>query len=173
MLDDNRLDGKVALVTGAGGEIGEATIRVMAARGARIVAVDRDAGSLQRLSAALPELNLVTCEADVADEEAVRRYVAYAQSRTGRIDIFFNNAGIEGPVCPIAEYPLADFQRVIDVNVIGVFLGLKHVIPAMQATGGGSIVNSSSVAGLTGTPGICAYNAQQTRGHRADPQRRG
>jgi NADP-dependent 3-hydroxy acid dehydrogenase YdfG len=64
VLDDNRLDGKVALVTGAGGEIGEATIRVMAARGARIVAVDRDAGSLQRLSAALPELNLVTCEAD-------------------------------------------------------------------------------------------------------------
>jgi NAD(P)-dependent dehydrogenase (short-subunit alcohol dehydrogenase family) len=64
-------------------------------------------------------------------------------------------------VCPIGEYPLADFRRVIDVNVIGVFLGLKHVIPAMQATGGGSIVNSSSVAGLTGSPGICAYNASK------------
>jgi NADP-dependent 3-hydroxy acid dehydrogenase YdfG len=70
MLDNNRLDGKVALVTGAGGEIGEATIRLMAARGARIVAVDRDTRSLQRLSAALPELDLITCEADVADEDA-------------------------------------------------------------------------------------------------------
>jgi NAD(P)-dependent dehydrogenase (short-subunit alcohol dehydrogenase family) len=159
VLDDNRLDGKVALVTGAGGEIGAATIRLMAARGARIVAVDRDARSLQRLSAALPDL--ITCEADVADEDAVRRYVEYAQSRTGRIDVFFNNAGIEGPVCPIADYPLADFRRVIDVNVVGVFLGLKHVIPAMHATGGGSIVNSSSVAGLTGSPGICAYNASK------------
>ncbi len=159
MLDNNRFDGKVALVTGAGGEIGAASIRLMAARGARIVAVDRDAGSLQRLSAALPELDLITCEADVADEDAVRRYVGYAQSRTGRIDIFFNNAGIEGPVCPIADYPLADFRRVIDVNVIGVFLGLKHVIPAMHAIGGGSIVNSTSVAGLAGSPGICAYNA--------------
>jgi NAD(P)-dependent dehydrogenase (short-subunit alcohol dehydrogenase family) len=159
VLDDNRLDGKVALVTGAGGEIGAATIRLMAARGARIVAVDRDARSLQRLSAALPDL--ITCEADVADEDAVRRYVEYAQSRTGRIDVFFNNAGIEGPVCPIADYPLADFRRVIDVNVVGVFLGLKHVIPVMHATGGGSIVNSSSVAGLTGSPGICAYNASK------------
>ena len=63
------------------------------------------------------------------------------------------------PVHPIADYPLDDFRRVVDVNLIGVFLGLKHVIPAMAATGGGSIINSSSVAGLTGTPRICAYNA--------------
>jgi NAD(P)-dependent dehydrogenase (short-subunit alcohol dehydrogenase family) len=162
MLDCNRLDGKVALVTGAGGEIGSAAIRLMAARGARIAAVDRDATSLQRLSAELPPgTNLITCEADVTDEDAVRRYVGYVRSRTGRVDIFFNNAGIEGPVQPIAEYPLAEFRRVIDVNVVGVFLGLKHVIPVMAATGGGSIINSSSVAGLTGTPGICAYNASK------------
>jgi len=162
MLDCNRLDGKVALVTGAGGEIGSATIRLMAARGARIAAVDRDANSLHRLSAELPPgTNLITCEADVADEDAVRRYVGYVRSQAGRVDIFFNNAGIEGPVQPIAEYPLAEFRRVIDVNVVGVFLGLKHVIPVMAATGGGSIINSSSVAGLTGTPGICAYNASK------------
>jgi NAD(P)-dependent dehydrogenase (short-subunit alcohol dehydrogenase family) len=142
VLDNNRLDGKVALVTGAGGEIGAAAIRLMAARGARIVAVDRDADALLRLSSTLPNLDLITCEADVTDEDAVRRYVGYAQSQTGRIDIFFNNAGIEGPVCTIAEYPLANFRRVIDVNVIGVFLGLKHVIPAMQATGGASMRSS-------------------------------
>lgn len=161
MLDCNRLDGKVALVTGAGGEIGSATVRLMAARGARIAAVDRDAKSLQRLSELPPGTNLITYEADVADEDAVRRYVAYVRSQAGRVDIFFNNAAIEDPVQPIAEYPLAEFRRVIDVNVVGVFLGLKHVIPVMAATGGGSIINSSSVAGLTGTPGICAYNASK------------
>jgi NAD(P)-dependent dehydrogenase (short-subunit alcohol dehydrogenase family) len=142
-------------------KIGSATIRLMAARGARIAAVDRDAKSLQRLTAALPsETNLITYEADVTDEDAVRRYVGYVRSQATRIDIFFNNAGIEGPVKPIAEFPLAEFRRVIDVNVVGVFLGLKHVIPVMAATGG-CIINSSSVAGLTGTPGICAYNASK------------
>jgi NAD(P)-dependent dehydrogenase (short-subunit alcohol dehydrogenase family) len=160
MLNNTKLDGKVALVTGAGGEIGTATIRLMAARGARIVAVDRDANALARLEAGLDSKSLVaTCEADVSDEASVRRYVALAIDQAKRIDVFFNNAGIEGPVHPIADYPLDDFRRVVDVNLIGVFLGLKHVIPAMAATGGGSIINSSSVAGLTGTPGICAYNA--------------
>jgi NAD(P)-dependent dehydrogenase (short-subunit alcohol dehydrogenase family) len=162
VLDSNRLDGKVALITGAGGEIGSATVRLMSSRGARIVAVDRDPQSLRRLGNG-GKLNpdLITCEADVTDENGVRQYVDYAQSQAGRIDIFFNNAGIEGPVHPISKYPLADFRRVIDVNVVGVFLGLKHVIPVMAANGGGAIVNSSSVAGLTGTPGICAYNASK------------
>jgi NAD(P)-dependent dehydrogenase (short-subunit alcohol dehydrogenase family) len=160
MLNDTRLDGKVALVTGAAGEIGTATIHLMAARGARVVAVDRDATALARLEAGLDSKSLIaTCEADVSDEASVRRYVTLAIDQAKRIDIFFNNAGIEGPVHPIADYPLDDFRRVVDVNLIGVFLGLKHVIPVMAATGGGSVINSSSVAGLTGTPGICAYNA--------------
>jgi len=158
LLDSNRLDGKIALVTGAGGEIGAATIRLMVARGARIVAVDRDNSALQRLK---PDSNLIAIEGDVTDEESVRDYVARARTAFGRIDIFFNNAGIEGPVHPITEYPLADFRRVIDVNIVGVFLGLKHVLPGMAATGGGAIINSSSVAGLTGTPGISAYNASK------------
>ena len=162
MLDNNRLDGKVALITGAGGEIGSAAVRLMGSRGARIVAVDHDAKSLRRLSSGFKlKTDLLTCEADVTDENGVRRYVDYAQSQAGRIDIFFNNAGIEGPVHPITEYPLADFRRVIEVNIVGVFLGLKQVIPVMAGTGGGAIINSSSVAGLTGTPGICAYNASK------------
>ena len=160
MLNNTRLDGKVALVTGAAGEIGTATIHLMAARGARVVAVDQDAKALARLKAGLDPNSLILIrEADVSDEASVRRYVALAIDHAKRIDIFFNNAGIEGPVHPIADYPLDDFRRVVDVNLIGVFLGLKHVIPAMAATGGGSVINSSSVAGLTGTPGICAYNA--------------
>jgi NAD(P)-dependent dehydrogenase (short-subunit alcohol dehydrogenase family) len=96
----------------------------------------------------------------VTDEGSVAAFVACAHEATGRIDIFFNNAGSEGAVHPIAKYPLADFRRVLDVNVVGVFLGLKHVIPVMAA-GGGAVINTSSVAGLTGTAGICAYNASK------------
>lgn len=158
MLDSSRVDGKVALITGAGGEIGEATLRLMAARGARIIAVDRDRKALDRAVAGVTAAAAI--EADVADEDSVRRYVAEAAKAAGRIDIFFNNAGIEGPVWPITEYPLADFQKVMAVNVVGVFLGMKHVIPIMAKTGG-SIINTSSVAGLTGTPGISAYNASK------------
>ncbi len=162
MLDSNRLDGKVALITGAGGEIGAATVSLMHARGARIVAVDRDAAALSQVKARLGARDeLVTVEADVTSEDSVRGYVARAKSAFGRVDIFFNNAGIEGPVRPIAEYPLQDFQHVLSVNVVGVFLGLKHLIPVMAAGGGGSIINASSVAGLTGSPGICAYNASK------------
>jgi NAD(P)-dependent dehydrogenase (short-subunit alcohol dehydrogenase family) len=158
MLDSNRLDGKVALITGAGGEIGEATLRLMAARGARVVAVDRDRKALDRAIAGVP--GAVALEADVSDEASVKAYVAEVAKTAGRIDVFFNNAGIEGPVWPITEYPLAEFQKVMAVNVIGVFLGMKHVIPVMEKTGG-SIINTSSVAGLTGTPGISAYNASK------------
>ncbi len=162
MLDSNRLDGKIALVTGAAGAIGAATVRLMIAHGARVVAVDRDREALRRLHDAFAaEPNLSTVEGDVTDEGSVAGFVARARELTGRIDIFFNNAGVEGPVRPIAEYPLEDFRRVLDVNVVGVFLGLKHVIPVMAAGGGGAVINTSSVAGLTGTPGICAYNASK------------
>jgi NAD(P)-dependent dehydrogenase (short-subunit alcohol dehydrogenase family) len=162
MLDSNRLDGKVALVTGAAGEIGAATVKLMIARGARIVAVDRDKSSLEKLAAGLgPRVDLTAVAGDVTDEGSVAAFVARAREAAGRIDVFFNNAGIEGPVRPIAEYPLADFRRVLDVNVVGVFLGLKHVIPVMAASGGGAVINTSSVAGLTGTAGICAYNASK------------
>ena len=97
--------------------------------------------------------------ADVTDEDSVRDYVGAAIDLFGRIDIFFNNAGIEGPVHPIGDYPLETFRKVVDVNLIGVFLGLKHLVPLMMAAGKGSVINTSSVAGLTGTAGICAYNA--------------
>jgi NAD(P)-dependent dehydrogenase (short-subunit alcohol dehydrogenase family) len=160
MLDSNRLDGKVALITGAGGEIGRATARLMAARGARIVAVDRDSAALEALGADLGDALVSALAADVTDEEAVRGYVAAAKAAAGRIDVFFNNAGIEGPVHRITEFPLDDFQRVLAVNVTGVFLGMKHVIPVMLESGG-SIINTSSTAGLRGTGGLCAYVASK------------
>jgi NAD(P)-dependent dehydrogenase (short-subunit alcohol dehydrogenase family) len=159
MLDSIRLDGKVAVVTGAAGEIGAAAARLMAARGAAIVAVDLDKKALDRVVAELPK-GTIAVEADVSDEASVKAYVEKAKAAKGKIDIFFNNAGIEGHVAPITEYKLADFQKVLAVNVVGIFLGMKHVIPVMLATGG-SIINTSSVAGLTGTPGISAYNASK------------
>lgn len=153
------LIGKTAVITGAGGEIGRATARLMAKRGARIVGVDRTSADLDRLAAEVPDATLV--EADVTSEDAVRRYVEQARAVTGRIDIFFNNAGTEGEVHRIPDYPLDVFQRVLAVNVTGVFLGLKHVIPVMVEQGGGSIINTSSAAGLIGSAGLSAYVASK------------
>jgi NAD(P)-dependent dehydrogenase (short-subunit alcohol dehydrogenase family) len=94
MLDSNRLDGKVALVTGAGGEIGAASVKLMIGRGARIVAVDRDRGALQKIAAGLEHgQDLIAVEGDVTDEGSVTAFVARAHEATGRIDIFFKSRG--------------------------------------------------------------------------------
>ena len=162
MSDHKQLAGKVALVTGAGGAIGAATTLLMLARGASVVAVDRATTSLAQLerdAGGGASLHLV--HADVTSEAAVAGYVAEALKAFSRIDVFFNNAGVEGQVAPIADYPLADFQHVLQVNIVGVFLGMKHVIPAMAAQGGGSIINTSSVAGLIGSAGLSAYVASK------------
>jgi NAD(P)-dependent dehydrogenase (short-subunit alcohol dehydrogenase family) len=158
----NHLDGKVALVTGAGGEIGAASVQLMLARGAKVAGVDRDMPALRRLEERLGAgSNLIIMEGDVTSETSVLQFVTRTREAFGRIDILFNNAGIEGPVKPITDYSLADFQRVMDVNVVGVFLGLKYVIPVMIESGGGAIINASSTAGLTGSRGVCAYNASK------------
>jgi len=91
----------------------------------------------------------------------VKAYVKAAIDKYGRIDCFFNNAGIEGKVSQIVDYDEAVFDAVIGVNVKGVFLGLRHVLPEMIRQGGGSIVNTASVAGLVGTPGMPAYVASK------------
>src|SRR5262247_3285648 len=132
MPDRIRLDGKVAVVTGAAGVIGTATMRLLAERGARIVAVDRKKAELKAAIKELPAAAdplLVT--ADVTREEEVTEYVHAALDKFGTIDVFFNNAGIEGEVKPIPDYPLESFRKVLDVNVVGVFLGMKHVLPSM------------------------------------------
>jgi len=157
MLNDNQLTGKTALITGAGGEIGAATARLMVARGARVVGVDLTAAAM----APLADLGdaFLAVPGDVTDEDSVRAFVAAAVAAFGPLDIFFNNAGVEGPVHPVGDYPLEAFRKVVEVNLIGTFLGLKHVVPAMMARGRGAVINTSSVAGLTGTAGIVAYNA--------------
>lgn len=154
------LENRLALITGAAGAIGAATAALLAQRGARIVAVDRPGTDFAALEKALGG-DLAVIEADVTDEASVRAYVAQALTVTGTIEVFFNNAGIGGPVARIADYALDDFRRVMAVNVEGVFLGLKHVLPVMQARGSGSIVNAASASGVTGSPGMWGYNASK------------
>lgn len=162
MTDRIRLDGRVAVVTGAAGVIGAATMRLLAARGARIVAVDRRAQDLQAAIKDLPaSAQALALPADVTSEDEVAGYVRAAVDQFGTIDVFYNNAGIEGEVAPITQYSLETFRKVIDVNVIGVFLGMKHVLPVMLKRDKGSIINTASIAGLMGSPHIAVYSASK------------
>jgi NAD(P)-dependent dehydrogenase (short-subunit alcohol dehydrogenase family) len=162
MSDRIRLDGRVAVVTGAAGHIGSATIRLLAERGARIVAVDRREQDLQTAIKDLPaSAQALAIAADVSCEDDVADYVGAAVAKFGTIDVFHNNAGIEGDVAPITHYSLETFRRVLDVNVVGVFLGMKHVLPVMLGQNKGSIINTASIAGLIGSAKIAAYSASK------------
>jgi NAD(P)-dependent dehydrogenase (short-subunit alcohol dehydrogenase family) len=162
MPDRIRLDGKVAVVTGAAGVIGSATAQLLAERGARIVAVDRKAADLKAAMADLPaSADALAVTADVTGEDEVADYVRAAIEKFGVIDVFYNNAGIEGDIAPITKYSLATFRKVLDVNVVGVFLGLKHVLPVMLKQNRGSIINTASIAGLIGSPNIAVYSASK------------
>src|ERR1700737_4664523 len=99
--------------------------------------------------------------ADVTDEDEVAAYVRAAIEKFGVIDVFYNNAGIEGDIAPITKYSLETFRGVLDVNVVGVFLGLKHVLPVMLKQNRGSIINTASIAGLIGSPDIAVYSASK------------
>jgi NAD(P)-dependent dehydrogenase (short-subunit alcohol dehydrogenase family) len=162
MPDRIRLDGKTAVVTGAAGVIGRATTELLAQRGARIVAVDRRREDLKDAIKGLPtSAEALAVAADVSDEDEVADYVRAAVDRFGTIDVFYNNAGVEGEVKPITQYPLDTFRRVLDVNVVGVFLGMKHVLPVMLKQNKGSIINTASIAGLMGSPQIAVYSASK------------
>jgi NAD(P)-dependent dehydrogenase (short-subunit alcohol dehydrogenase family) len=162
MADRIRLDGRVAVVTGAAGVIGTATMRLLAERGARIVAIDRKQQDLQTAIKDLPpSAQALAITADVTSEDEVAEYVRAAVDKFGTVDVFYNNAGIEGDVAPITKYSLQAFRRVIDVNVVGVFLGLKHVLPVMLKQNKGSIINTASIAGLIGAPDVAVYSASK------------
>ena len=162
MPDRIRLDGSVAVVTGAAGVIGTATMRLLAERGARLVAVDRREQDLKAAIKDLPaSAQALAVSADVTSEDEVKEYVRAAVDKFGAIDAFYNNAGIEGDIKPITEYSLESFRRVLDVNVVGVFLGMKHVLPVMLKQNKGSIINTASIAGLMGSPHIAVYSASK------------
>jgi NAD(P)-dependent dehydrogenase (short-subunit alcohol dehydrogenase family) len=153
--------GSSVIITGAAGSIGHATACVLAEQGANLLLVDIDG---ERLAQRAPEVaafgTRVECyRADVSQAGQVRAYVAAAQRIFGRIDGLFNNAGTEGKVASIEEYDEDEFDRLIAVNLRSIFLGLRHVVPVMLAQGGGSVVNTGSIASERGLAGACAYNA--------------
>lgn len=158
-----RFEGKVVVITGAGGGIGRAAAVRFASEGARIALVDVSAAGLNQSVAAVERAGgeAISVEADVTRLAEVQRYVAATTERFGGIDGFFNNAGILGAVSPLVDYPEETFDRVLAVNVKAVWLGLKVVGPAIMARGGGAIVNTASIAGLRGTPNLVAYTASK------------
>jgi len=156
-----RLNNKVAVITGGTGGIGLASAKLFAAEGAQVVLVDLDQAALDRAVAEIGAERAMGVAADVTDPAQVEAYVQAAAARHGRIDVFFNNAGIEGAVGRITDYPVEVFDKVMAVNVRGVFLGLKYVIPVMAKGGGGSIVITSSLGGLRGVPKLGAYIASK------------
>lgn len=152
-----RLKDKVAIITGGAGGIGRATAELFLAHGAKVVIVDINEEALKKTSGQLGSESLSYCVADVSQVDDTKKFVNYTLKVHGKIDIFFANAGIEGTSKPIAEYPDETFDKVIAVNLKGVWLGCKYVIPKMED--GGSTIITSSVAGLKGFVGLGAYVA--------------
>lgn len=155
--------GKVVLITGAGNGIGRASALGFATRGATVVVVDRDQAAGEATVGIIRQQGgkSMFTAADVTKSADVQAYVKATLDAYGAIDCFYNNAGIEGSVAPTAEYDEDMFDRVMAVNVKGVFLGLRHVLPVMIKQGRGSVVNTASVAGLVASPGMPAYVASK------------
>jgi NAD(P)-dependent dehydrogenase (short-subunit alcohol dehydrogenase family) len=154
-----RLEGKVAVITGAAGGIGAAAARSFAREGARLLLTDADSERAQVLADELGE-NARAVRHDVTSEDDWHAVSAAALETYGRVDVLLNNAGVF-LATPLLETSLADFRGVIDVNVVGVFLGMRTVAVAMIEQRCGSIINVSSVAGLTGPPYLSAYAASK------------
>jgi NAD(P)-dependent dehydrogenase (short-subunit alcohol dehydrogenase family) len=155
--------GKVALITGGGNGIGRAVALGFATRGAKVVVVDHDQAAGEATAGILRQQGgeAFFVPADVTKSANVQDYVKQTLDKYGAIDCFHNNAGIEGSVAPTHQYDEEMFDRVMAVNVKGVFLGMRHVLPVMIKQGRGSIVNTASVAGLVASPGMPAYVASK------------
>jgi 3(or 17)beta-hydroxysteroid dehydrogenase len=159
MSSGRRVEGKVAIVTGAASGIGRACAEHLAREGARVIVTDRDGDGAVRVADALGAPH-VGRTLDVTDEAAWTAVVDETVAAAGRLDVLVNNAGI-GVVGDIERATLADFRRQYAVNVEGVFLGCRAAIAAMKRTGGGSIVNISSVAGIVADPNLAGYCASK------------
>ena len=153
------LDGKVIIITGAGGGIGRETSRVFAAAGAKLIVADLSQTSLDETVDIVRAdgFDAVAVLVDVGSEDSVQQMVAQTIAKFGRLDGAFNNAGVEGASKPLTELSLAEWDRAIRVDLTGVFLCMKHEIPAMLANGGGSIVNTSSAVANLAFPGGAEY----------------
>jgi len=159
------LKNKSIIITGAAMGLGLATAKELASRGADLTLVDFNEKSLatavKDLKKEYPSVKIVSVVGDASKEEDVQKYVDQAVKAFGRIDGLYNNAGIEGRQAPMTEYDISVFRRVLDINVLGVYLGMRYVIPVMQKQKYGRIVNVASVGGLRGVMNQVAYVASK------------
>lgn len=156
---------KVIIITGAGMGLGYAAAKELASKSANLVLVDYNEKGLQDAKAELnqefPDVKIISVVADVSKEEAVKNYVDEAVKTFGRIDGLYNNAGIEGKQASITEYDVNIFKKVIDINLMGVYYGMRYVIPVMQKQNYGRIVNAASVGGIRGVLNQIPYVASK------------
>ena len=155
-----RVEGKIALVTGAANGLGRCTALTLAREGAVVIATDLQA---ERGASLVAEIEAAGAAAqflrhDVTDEDAWSSVIADIKRRHGRLDVLVNNAGI-GLSSPVVDMSFADWRRQVAVNLDGVFLGVKHALPLMRESGGGSIINVSSIAGIKASPNVSGYCA--------------
>ena len=151
------VEGKTCIVTGGAGSLGLASVHALLAEGAKVMLVDLDADKLARTVRELGTDKAAFVAADVTDAAQTRKYVDDTVARWGKIDVLFSNAGNDGPLMPITEYPEDQFDRIMATHVRGCFLACKYTIPHMND--GGSIIITSSTVGVKGVPGNCAYVA--------------
>jgi NAD(P)-dependent dehydrogenase (short-subunit alcohol dehydrogenase family) len=153
--------GRAIVITGAAGAIGFATAEILASQGAKLMLVDITGDVLEKRAAELRATGATveTFRADCSKEADVRGYVDATVAKFGRIDGFFNNAGVEGAVTPMPDYPVEEYDRILSVNLRGVFLGLKYVLQQMVAQGSGAVVNTASIGSERGLAGGGPYNA--------------
>lgn len=156
-------DQKSIIITGAAMGLGLAAAKELAARGANLTLMDYNEEQLKQvaseLSAEFPSVKIITVKGDTSNEEDVKNYVSEAVKAFGKIDGLYNNAGIEGKQAPITEYDIDVFKKVVDINLMGVYYGMRYVIPIMQKQKYGRIVNVASVGGIRGVQNQVAYVA--------------
>ena len=155
-----RLENKIAVITGATGGIGLATSTLFLQEGAKVVLVDKNQNELKKAEKNLSSKNARFFQADVTSESEMRNTISYTENQFGSLDIAFLNAGVEGPVKPIFDYTSDEFEKVMAINVRGVFFGLKVCASSMKEKQG-SIIITSSLAGLRGMPKISGYVASK------------
>ncbi|MDX6806926.1 glucose 1-dehydrogenase [Terrihabitans rhizophilus] len=163
MSDTQRFTGKVAFITGAASGIGRATAMAFATEGARLSILDRTEDPLRETADAVRraggEVLIVAC--DVSQPDEVERAIARTVETFGRLDIAFNNAGVENKAAPVADIDLDEWDRILDINLRGTFVCMKHELAQMVRQGGGVVINTSSGAGVRGVAGGAAYAASK------------
>ncbi|MDN7242806.1 SDR family oxidoreductase [Planococcus sp. N028] len=156
---------KVVIITGGGSGLGRAAALSIAKQGGKLVLADMNKDGLEEsrneILAAAPQAEIEVVEANVTNEEDVKNYVQFTLDKFGKIDGFFNNAGIEGKQNLTEDFGSDEFEKVVNVNLNGVFYGMKHVLKVMKKQGFGSIVNTASVGGIRGVGNQSGYAASK------------